>query len=77
MLRPRKFGFSIDSVGLYEAARDDHEHPEIYYVRLATTLREMRSDNEPVVERLHTYFAVALGGLLVEALGLAVAVAVR
>lgn len=77
VLRPRKFGFSIDSVGLYEAASAEREHPEIYYVRLAATLREMRSDNEATVERLHRYFAAALGGLLIEALGLTIAVAVR
>lgn len=76
VLRSRELGFVVDSVGLYDVAKADSEHPEIYYVKLAGTLRQRRLKNEPAVTKLNQWFTLALGALVVEAFGLALAVAV-
>jgi hypothetical protein len=76
VLRSRELGFVIDSLGLYDIAKADSEHPEVYYVKLAGTLRQRRLENESAVATLNSWFSLALGALVVEAFGLALAVAV-
>lgn len=76
VLRSRPLGFAVDSAGLYEVAKPDRQHPEVYYVALAGTLRETRLKNEPGVAKMHSWYGVALGALVLEALALALAVAI-
>jgi len=76
VLRHRRFDFSVDAFALYRAAWDDRRHSARYYVRIASALRIARRDNEVMVAVVRRAHSLALGALVVEAVGLALATAV-
>lgn len=76
VLRPRALAFSVDSGALYEQAWWDRDDPAVYYRRLADSFDQQRRTNQAEVRRVHIAFSVALVALVVQVLGLSVAVAV-
>ena len=58
-------------------ARDSDilEDEDLYHETMIATLTRRREGNQPIVDRLHTAFSVALLGLLAQLSGLALAAA--
>ena len=75
LLRSHNMSFSVDAADAYRQAvrwfgtTDDHDPTEVH-VALTYNLGDLQATNAPTVRRLRTRFAIALGGLVVETIGL-------
>jgi hypothetical protein len=76
LLRPKELGFSVKVGATYRALWEQNalEQP-MRDMALADALEERREANTKVVERLVLYLTLALGALVLEAAGLALAAA--
>ena len=78
LLISRPLAFSIDG----EDALDMAERLELldeedgWYVSMTLGLSHRRAGNEPIIDRLHTAFSFAVGGLIVELAGFSAAAGV-
>ncbi len=74
LLRSHDLSFSLDARAAYERARDlgvlDVDGVEAVRIDLVYNLSAMQGNNGVTVERLRVAFAAALGGLVVEIVGL-------
>jgi len=77
VLAIRDFGFSVDVDALYRAAQPDRANPEVYLLRIAESHRQARVANRPGVLFLQRWLITGLGGVVLEVLGFAVAIAVH
>ncbi len=77
--QPREIGFSLNPPAAYLALNargpETLENDELFYETMISTLTRRRAVNQPIVDRLHTAFSIALLGLLAELAGLALAAA--
>jgi hypothetical protein len=74
LLSTHSMSFSIDAPAAFEKARDfgalDADDHAGVHIDLTYTLAAMQSGNGLTVNRLRTAFAIALGGLVAETVGL-------
>jgi hypothetical protein len=74
LLRSHDLSFSIDAREAYERAGDrgilDLDDVEVVRIDLVYNLSDMQGNNSVTVKRLRKAFAAALGGLVVEIIGL-------
>ncbi len=73
LLRSHELSFSLDAAATLEDASDkgvDWLDPAGLFQGLTYVLSSMQAENGLTINRLRTAFAVALGGLIVEILGL-------
>ncbi len=73
LLRSHELSFSLDAAATLEDASDkgfEGEDPAGLFQGLTYILSSMQAENALTIGRLRTAFAVALGGLVVEILGL-------
>lgn len=79
VLHPRRLAFSVHASDALEAIRERDatvlEDEDRYYETMIVALARRRDGNQPIVDRLHTSFSVALLGLLAQLSGLALAAA--
>lgn len=71
------FAFSVDIDALYRAAKPDHEHPEVYLLRIAESHRQARVANRAGVLVLQRWLIGGLIGVVIEVLGFATAIVVN
>lgn len=76
VLTPGELTFAVDPVAFHAAAAEDRDRPEVYYLRLAETLREMQLENEPGVKEIREGYGALLGAVVLAALLLGVATAI-
>jgi hypothetical protein len=75
LLRSHNMSFSVDAADAYHQATrwfgttDDHDPDEVH-VALTYNLGDLQAANAATVKRLRKVFATALGGLVVETVGL-------
>jgi hypothetical protein len=76
LLRPTELGFSVKATATYKSLweQDITEQPMVDIV-LAEAFEDRRDENTVAVNRLGLYLAIALGSLMLEATGLAIAAA--
>jgi hypothetical protein len=76
LLRPKRLGFSVKAGATYRSLweRDITEQPMVD-ISLAEAFEERREENRPAVERFTLFLALALGSLVLETAGLALAAA--
>jgi hypothetical protein len=76
LLRPSEFGFSVKAAATYRSLweQDILEQP-IVDLALAEAFEERRDENSSAVKRLVLFLALALGSLVLETAGLALAAA--
>jgi hypothetical protein len=73
LLRSHDLSFSLDAAATLEDAGDkgfDYDDSVGLHIGLTYVLSAMQAENGLTVRRLRSAFAVALGGLMVETLGL-------
>jgi hypothetical protein len=77
LLGPSEFGFSVKAAATYKSLWDQDilEQPMID-LALAEAFEERRDENKTAVKRLMLFLALALGALILETAGLALAAAV-
>jgi hypothetical protein len=79
VLHPRRLAFSVNARATLDAirARDAEvlEDEDRYHETMIAALTRRREGNQPIVDRLHTAYSVALLGLLLQLGGLALAAA--
>ena len=77
LLKSRRLAFSVDARAALAAAEELEllEEPERFHESMITALSDRRAGNADIVARLHDAFTIALAGLLLELVGLAVAAA--
>jgi hypothetical protein len=77
LLRPRELGFSVRPAATYRSLWDRGiTEPPMSDIALAKAFEERQEDNRPTVERLTRFLTLALGSLMLETAGLALAGAV-
>jgi hypothetical protein len=76
LLRPTELGFSVKATATYVSLWDQEiiEQPMVD-IALAEAFEERRDENAPAVKRLVLFLALALGSLVLETTGLAIAAA--
>jgi hypothetical protein len=76
LLRPRELGFSVKADATYRSLWEQGitEQPTVD-IALAEAFEERREANRPTVERFTLFLALALGSLVLETAGLALAAA--
>jgi hypothetical protein len=76
LLRPRELGFSVKAGATYRSLWEQRitEQPTVD-IALAEAFEERREANRPAVERFTLFLALALGSLVLETAGLALAAA--
>ncbi|HWK29223.1 MAG TPA: hypothetical protein VNS09_21855 [Solirubrobacter sp.] len=79
VLHPRELAFSLNARATLDAIRGRDpellEDDDLYCETMIATFTRRRDGNQPIVDRLHTSFSIALLGLLAELGGLALAAA--
>jgi hypothetical protein len=74
---PHDVAFALDVRVLHAELQADSENRELVQLRLAYALRDMRQENEPVVDRLYKVFAAGLVLLVLDILLWGIALVVR
>jgi hypothetical protein len=72
LLRSHDLAFSVDAGKAYDHAAAQHGDLSVGEVqaRLAVAMADTQAMNDPTVDRMRLAFAVALGGLVAEIVGL-------
>lgn len=77
LLRPCELGFSVRPAAAYRSLWNQGiMEPPMSEIALAKAFEERHEDNRPTVERLARFLTLALGSLVLETAGLALAAAV-
>lgn len=77
LLHPRSLAFTVSATAAYRSLWDRGAvEPAATHIALAEAFEQRHEDNRPTVERLTRFLTLALGSLVMETVGLALAVAV-
>jgi len=77
LLHPRSLAFGVSATAAYRSLWDRGVvEPPGTHIALAEAFEQRHEDNRPTVERLTRFLTLALGSLVMETAGLALAVAV-